>query len=62
MKSEPLPRLTDDPTQPDEARSTTGMAELVDDNFVLVMLYRRLARRHDALVDAVMQHLREQGK
>jgi len=25
-------------------------------------MYQRLAKRHDALVDAVMQHLRDQAK
>lgn len=62
MKSEPLPRLSDDPAQPDDAGSTIGLSELVDDNFALVRLYQRLARRHDELVDAVMQHLRDQER
>ena len=62
MKSEPLPRLKDDPARPDDARSTVGLSELVNDNFALVERYQRLAKRHDALVEAVMQHLQDQAK
>ena len=61
-KSEPLPKLADDQSQPDDAQSTIGIADLVDDNFNLVKAYKRLAKRHDELVDAVMQHLRAQAK
>lgn len=62
VKAQPLPRLADDPTQPDAAKSTVGVAELVEDNFAIVKLYRDLAHRHDALVDDVMQHLQDQTK
>ena len=61
-KSEPLPKLADDTAQPDDAKSTIGLPELVDDNFNLVKAYKRLAKRHDELVDAVMAHLRDQAK
>lgn len=59
-KSEPLPKLADDAGKPDDAPSTIGIPELVDDNFSLVKAYRRLAKRHDELVDAVMAHLHDQ--
>lgn len=62
VKSEPLPRLADDPARSDDAASTIGIDELVEDNFALVKLYKRLAQRHDELVDAVMQRLREQAR
>jgi hypothetical protein len=59
VKSEPLPKLADDPTQPDEAQSTIGIEELVADNFNLVKAYKRLAKRHDELVDAVIKQLQD---
>lgn len=61
-KSEPLPKLADDPNQSDDAKSTIGIPELVDDNFAIVKAYKRLAKRHDELVDAVMQHLKDQAR
>ncbi|MFK3740999.1 hypothetical protein [Massilia sp. TN1-12] len=57
-----MPKLADDQSQPDDAQSTIGIADLVDDNFNLVKAYRRLAKRHDELVDAIMQHLQAQAK
>lgn len=62
MKSRPLPVLKDDPAKPDDAASTVGLAELADDRLVTTRLYRDLARRHDALVDAVAAFLARQAK
>lgn len=46
----------------DDEPSSIGIKELVDDNLAIVKLYKRLAKRHDELVDAVMQKLQQQAE
>lgn len=43
------------------AASDVGIAKFVDNDLDVVQLYRDLAARHDALVDSVEQHLKEQA-
>lgn len=62
MKSVPLPDLPIDKAAPDNAPSTIGLAELAEDNLTITSMYRALARRHDALVDAVVKHLEDHAK
>ena len=62
MKSVPLPALPVDPDAADTAPSTIGLAELAEDNLTLAGMYRALARRHDALVDAAIEYMTKQAR
>lgn len=62
VKSEPLPTLPVAPDAKPEDPTTIGLAELAEDSLVITRMYRALAKRHDSLVDAVMEHLRNQVK
>jgi len=46
----------------DGAPTSIGIKELVDDNLEIVMLYERMAKRHDKLVDAVKKKLQNQAE
>jgi len=61
-KSRPLPALAVDPNAADDEPTTIGLKELADDSFVVTGMYRDLAQRHDALVDAINAWLKRQAK
>jgi hypothetical protein len=61
MKSVPLPALPVDPNAAADAPSTVGLAELAEDNLTVTGMYRALARRHDALVDAAIEYMKKQS-
>jgi hypothetical protein len=60
-KSRPLPGLPVDSSAPDDAPTTVGIKELVDDSLTVTAMYRDLAKRHDELVDAVNKFLHKQA-
>lgn len=62
MKSVPLPALQIDEAAPDNAPSTVGLAELAEDNLTITGMYRALAKRHDALVDAALEYMTKQSR
>jgi hypothetical protein len=62
VKSRPLPLLSVDPAAPDDAPTQIDLKTLADDSLTLTGMYRELARRHDALVDAVDAWLKQQAK
>jgi len=57
-----LCRLAVDEKAADGAPTSIGIKELVDDNLEIVMLYERMAKRHDKLVDAVKKKLQNQAE
>jgi hypothetical protein len=61
-RSRPLPVLPVDPAAADSAPSSIGLKELADDSITVTRMYRELARRHDELVDAVNDWLKQQAR
>lgn len=61
QKAKPLPRLPVPEGAADHQASSIGINELVEDNLELTRLYKDLTTRHNALVDAVVEKLKQQA-
>jgi hypothetical protein len=61
QRAKPLPKLPVPEGAADSDASSIGLKELVVDDLEITRMYRELAARHDALVDAVLEKLKEQA-
>lgn len=60
--SKPLPLIPTDKNLPEGAKTTFDLQAAVQDQFVLIKLYRELAIVHDSLVKSVQDYIDQQAK